>query len=114
MNDAQNEQWCPRCREAAGQLETPLPAPIATLDDHFALAADPAVRRRKYRCEQCQTQWDSFELPASFVEELRVARKCLVDAQRRVAMLRLLLASERRQHALSAEAVGEAPIARAA
>jgi hypothetical protein len=58
-------------------------------------AGDPQAFRRKLYCLECTAIWDSLELPSEFVKSLLATRQALEQAQRQIAMLKLLAAKAR-------------------
>ncbi len=95
MNDPRDLRWCPHCRRAT--LNAPLPqlaedeahvVPLSPQDETHAF-------RRKLYCVDCRAIWNSLELPAEALAELLATRDALEDAQRQIAMLRLLNAQQR-------------------
>jgi hypothetical protein len=82
--------------------------------DHAADAADdsPRVARLKRYCGACGEIWESVEAPAALWRDLLQLPDKLEDARRQLAMLRLLLARDRREE--ESEARQTIPLRRAA
>jgi hypothetical protein len=57
----------------------------------------PRVARLKRYCCACGEIWDSVEAPAALMDDLFELPDKLEDARRQIAMLRLLLARDRRE-----------------
>src|SRR5690606_11599810 len=89
-------RWCPGC--CARAVIAPLPQLADDAELSRPLRAGEATEgffRRNY-CTSCGHIWDSVELPQSFVQSLLALEEELEEQRRQVAMLKFLLASERK------------------
>lgn len=95
MTPTDATRWCPHCQRPT------INAPLPQLADDVAMFGplpgtdDPQAFRRRLYCTECTSIWDSLELPSEFVKSLLAARHALEEAQRQMAMLRLLAARQR-------------------
>ncbi len=70
-------------------------------------AGQPQGFMRRHYCLRCQGIWQSVEVPATFLNELRSYGQRIEELHRQIAVLRFLLASLRQQRAESARSDGE-------
>jgi hypothetical protein len=89
-------RWCPHCQRLTHHV---LAAPAVYDAVLFEGAAEdsPRVAKLKRYCEHCGEVWDAVEAPLSLLEELLHVEEKLHESKRQLAMLRLLLARERRE-----------------
>ncbi len=55
---------------------------------------------RRYYCTECRSIWESAEASRTFYESLLSAKDEADELKRQVAMLRFMLANEKRHHAI--------------
>ncbi len=99
MSDRHALRWCPGCNARAVTAPLPQLADEAELSQQFR-AGDPTEGfvRRNY-CTACGQIWESVELPRAFLQSLLALEEELEEQRRQVAMLKFLLASERKAKA---------------
>lgn len=96
MTERYSLRWCPGCNARA--VIAPLPQMADDTELSRPLRAGEATEgffRRNY-CTGCGHIWESIELPQSFVQSLLELETELEEQRRQVAMLKFLLASERK------------------
>jgi hypothetical protein len=95
MSDS-SVRFCPHCRRLTHNAVTSPPVYDARLGDGPADDAPRVTRLRRY-CANCGEMWESVEAPLAVLDELLQLQTRLEDAKRQLAMLRLLLACDRRE-----------------
>ena len=96
MSESQTLRWCPGC---AARTET-APLPQLSEDGQLCLPVRPCdategFLRRNY-CTACGHIWASIELPQAFVQELVQLDAVIEEQTRQIAMVKFLLANERK------------------
>ena len=95
MTQSDATRWCPHCRRPTQNAPLPQLSDDVAMFDPLPGAGGPQAFRRKLYCVECTSIWESLELPSEFVKSLLAMREALEQAQRQVAMLRLLAAKAR-------------------
>lgn len=96
MTDRHTLRWCPGCSARAVTAPMPQLTEDAQLSQTVR-AGDPTEGfARKNYCTACGQIWASVELPQTFVAGLLKLEEELEEQRRQVAMLKFLLANERK------------------
>ncbi len=99
MTDRHTLRWCPGCSARA----VTAPMPQLTEDSQLSQTVRPGDPTegfaRKNYCTACGQIWSSLELPQTFVASLLKMEEELEEQRRQVAMLKFLLANERKTKA---------------
>jgi hypothetical protein len=110
MSDRYALRWCPGCNARA--VTAPLPQLAEDAELSRPLRAGEATEgffRRNY-CTACGHIWESVELPQPFVQSLLALEEELEEQRRQVAMLKFLLASERKARSEGVPAPATTPL----